>query len=105
MQVYTFPYWPSPVAIQHRQTQRHRLHLHYHHISGRRQAVRTDLVAPLPFEGDLPEAHVHDVVERLGRVADLADDVALLHHRVALVLELADGAAHSLHGTLPRCRI
>lgn len=105
MQVYTFPYWPSPVAIQHRKKQRHSLHLHHHHNTADGQAVRTDLVAPLPFEGHLPEAHVHDVVVRLWRVADLADDVALLHHRVAIVLEIADGAAHGLHGILSRRRV
>lgn len=63
----------------------------------------TYLVAPLPLEGDLPEAHVHDVVVGLGRVAHLADDVPLLHDSVSLLLKAADGSAHRLHGTLA-CR-
>ena len=46
---------------------------------------------------------MHDVVIRLGCVAHLADDVALLHHGVALVLKLANGATHGLHGALPGC--
>lgn len=34
-------------------------------------------------------------------MAHLANDVALFHDGVALVLEGADGAAHCLHGALP----
>lgn len=61
----------------------------------------TYLVAPLPLEGHLSEPNVHDVVIGLGRVTHLADDVALLHQSVALILEHMDGAADSLHGALP----
>lgn len=63
----------------------------------------TYLVAPLPLEGHLPEPNVHDVVIGLRCVTHLADDVALLHHSVAFFLELANGAADSLHGALSCC--
>lgn len=46
---------------------------------------------------------MHDIVIRLGRVTHLTDDVALLHHGVALVLQLADRTPDSLQGTLPGC--
>ena len=65
------------------------------------RAGRTYLVAPLPLEGHLPEPDVHDVVVGLGRVTHLADYVALLHHGVALIFELANGATDGLHGALP----
>lgn len=63
----------------------------------------TYLVAPLPLEGHFPEPNLHDVVVRLGCVAHLADDVALLHHGVAFLFELANGETDGLHGALPRC--
>lgn len=67
------------------------------------ESSRTYLVAPLPLEGHFPESDLHDVVVGLGRVTHLSDDVALLHHGVALIFELADGAADGLHGALS-CR-
>jgi hypothetical protein len=36
-------------------------------------------------------------------VAHLANDVPLLHDRVAVVLEGAYGATYSFHGALPGC--
>lgn len=63
----------------------------------------TDFVSSLPLEGDLAQAHVHDVVVGLGRVADLADNVTLLHDGVALLLQHPNGAPHPFHGARP-CR-
>lgn len=45
---------------------------------------------------------MHDVVVGFGRVTDLADDVALLHHGVALLFKLANRATDGLHGALSR---
>lgn len=67
------------------------------------QAARTYLVAPLPLEGHLPEPDMHDVIIGLGCVTHLANDVPLLHHGVAFVFELANGATDGLHGALPCC--
>lgn len=106
MQVYTFPYCPSPAAREERDDV---TLCKYKQIITRADSVKgftdslTYLVAPLPLEGDLPQAHVHDVVVGLGCVAHLADDVALLHDGIAFFLKGADGATHRLHGALT-CR-
>lgn len=65
----------------------------------------TYFVASLPLEGHFPESNVHDVVVGLRRVTHLADDVALLHHGVALVLQLADGTPDGFQRTLPSCYV
>lgn len=65
----------------------------------------TDFVAPLPLEGHFPESNVHDVVVRLRRVTHLADDVALLHHGVALLLQLANRTSNGFQRTLPSCYV
>lgn len=105
MQVYTFPYCPSPV------------HIHTNIISltvcvlnnpdsnkgSHEEGSHTYFVAPLPLEGHLPEPNVHDVVIGLGCVTHLTNNVALLHHAVVFILKLTNGATDGLHGAMPCC--
>lgn len=45
---------------------------------------------------------MHHIVEGLGRVTHLTNDVALLHHGVPFLLKLVNGATDRLHGVLLR---
>lgn len=101
MQVYTFPYWPSPVPKSPEMN--HHICIHAPFISKPSVCSYTYFVAPLPLEGHFPQPDMHDVVIRLGCVTHLADDVALLHHGIALFLQLADRTSDGLQGTLPGC--
>lgn len=67
--------------------------------------ARTDFVSSLPLEGNFAQAHVHDIVVRLGRVAHLPDNVPLLHDGVALLLKRSDGATHPFHWARPCCSV
>lgn len=60
----------------------------------------TYLVASLPFEGDLAQAHMHDIIVGLGGVAHLSYDVSLSHEHIVLVVESAYGAPDGLHRAL-----
>lgn len=104
MQVYTFPYWPSPVPKNPE--------LYYlicvtspYIITKTSVRCYTYFVAPLPLEGHFPESNMHDVVIRLRCVTHLTDDVALLHHGVALFLQFADRTPDGFQRTLPSCYV